>query len=128
MSLPSNLERFLAEPRIAVLATVRRDGAPATTACWYDLQDGQLLMITMYRDARRLPNIQHNPHVAVTIIGEDPYQHLSLAGRVTRMWDDPALEVWTVCRCATRAIPGRSASPASAHSSRSNAGTPTACS
>ncbi len=92
MKLPRDLERFLAEPRIAVIATVRRDGHPATTACWYDLQDGQLL-ITMYTDARRLGNIRHDPHVAMTILGEDPYQHLSLAGRVLRMWDDPELEV-----------------------------------
>ena len=79
MKLPLELERFLAEPRIAVLATVRRDRAPATTACWYDLQDGKVL-ITMYADARRLPNIRHNPHVSMTIVGDDPYQHVSLAG------------------------------------------------
>ena len=92
MQLPSELEQFLAEPRIAVLATVRRDGAPATTACWYDLEDGRLL-ITMYDDARRLANIRRNPRIALTILGEDPYQHLSLAGRVMRIWDDPQLAV-----------------------------------
>jgi hypothetical protein len=75
-----------------VLATVRRDCTPTTTACWYDLQDGKVL-ITMYTDARRLPNIRHSPHVALTIIGDDPYQHVSLAGRVVEIWDDPDLEV-----------------------------------
>lgn len=92
MNLPPELEHFLAAPRIAVLATVRRDGEPATTACWYDLDEGRLL-ITMYETARRLPNVRHNPHLALTIVGEDPYQHLSLAGRVVEMWDDPDLEV-----------------------------------
>ena len=81
MRLPLELERFLAEPRIAVLATVRGDGAPATTACWYDLEQGRLL-ITMYASARRLPNIRRNPRVAMTILGEDPYQHVSLSGSV----------------------------------------------
>lgn len=90
--LPSELERFLEQPLIAVLATVREDGAPATTACWYDLQDGKLL-ITMYADARRLPNIRANPHVAMTIVGDDPYQHVSLAGTVIELWDDPDLTV-----------------------------------
>ena len=65
---------------------------PATTACWYDLQDGKVL-ITMYADARRLPNIRHNPHVSMTIVGDDPYQHVSLAGRLVELWDDPDLEV-----------------------------------
>jgi len=92
VNLPPELEQFLAQPRIAVLATVGRDGKPATTACWYDLEQGRLL-ITMYRSAKRLPNVRHNPHVSFTIVGEDPYQHLSLAGRVVEMWDDPELEV-----------------------------------
>ncbi|HZE06104.1 MAG TPA: pyridoxamine 5'-phosphate oxidase family protein, partial [Solirubrobacteraceae bacterium] len=65
--LPSELAEFLAQPRIAVLATVRRDGSPATTACWYDLQDGRVL-ITMYTDAHRLPNIRREPRVSMTIV------------------------------------------------------------
>ena len=84
MNLPTDLAQFLAQPRIAVLATVRRDGAPATTACWYDLQDGKIL-ITMYADARRLPNIKQDPRVAMTIVGDDPYQHVSLAGQVVHL-------------------------------------------
>jgi PPOX class probable F420-dependent enzyme len=92
MNLPTDLAQFLAQPRIAVLATVRRDGAPATTACWYDLQDGKIL-ITMHADARRLPNIKQDPRVAMTIVGDDPYQHVSLAGQVVESWDDPGMEV-----------------------------------
>ncbi len=91
--LPSELARFLEQPRVAVIATVRRDGTPATTACWYDVQDDGRLLITMYADARRLPNIRHNPHVAMTILGEDPYQHVSLSGTVQALWDDPDLKV-----------------------------------
>jgi PPOX class probable F420-dependent enzyme len=93
MNLPPDLARFLAQPRIAVLATVRGDGAPATTACWYDLQEDGRILMTMYADARRLPNIRHSPQVAMTIVGDDPYQHVSLAGRVVELWDDPDLEV-----------------------------------
>lgn len=92
MKLSSDLEPFLAEPRIAVLATVRRDGSPATTACWYDLEDGRIL-VTMYADARRLPNIRGNPHIAMTVVGDDPYQHVSLAGQIVELWDDPELKV-----------------------------------
>jgi len=74
------------------VATVRRDNSPATTACWYDLEGGRLL-ITMYATAHRLPNLRRNPRVALTIVGEDPYQHVSLSGTVREMWDDPDLEV-----------------------------------
>ena len=39
--LPEEVKRFLEQPRVAVLATVRSDGTPASTACWYELQDGR---------------------------------------------------------------------------------------
>lgn len=92
MQLRPELEQFLQQPRIAVLATAHADCTPATTACWYDLEGGRLL-ITMYADAHRLPNLRRNPHVAMTIVGEDPCQHVSLAGSVHEMWDDPNLEL-----------------------------------
>jgi PPOX class probable F420-dependent enzyme len=91
-TFPEEVERFLEQPRVAVLATVRRDGTPASTACWYELEDGRML-ITMYTSAHRLPNIRSNPHVAMTIVGEDPYQHVSISGPVIEIWDDPELKV-----------------------------------
>src|SRR5579864_2809674 len=91
-ALPDEVKRFLEQPRVAVIATVRRDGTPASTACWYELEDGRML-ITMYATAHRLPNIRGNPHVAMTILGEDPYQHVSISGPVTEIWEDPELKV-----------------------------------
>jgi PPOX class probable F420-dependent enzyme len=91
-TFPEEVRRFLEQPRVAVIATVRRDGTPASTACWYELEDGRML-ITMYATAHRLPNIRGNPHVAMTIVGEDPYQHVSISGPVVEVWDDPDLEV-----------------------------------
>ncbi len=90
--LPQAVRELLEQPRVAVLATVRRDGTPATTACWYGLQEGRIL-ITVYANAHRLPNIRHNPHVALTILGEDPYQHVSISGPIVKSWDDPEMEV-----------------------------------
>ena len=92
MRLPATIEDFLREPRIAVLATVNAEGAPASTACWYDVHDGKIL-ITMYTDAHRLANIRRNPNIAMTVIGDDPYQHVSVAGPVIESWPDPDLQV-----------------------------------
>jgi PPOX class probable F420-dependent enzyme len=90
--MPEPVRQFLALPQVAVLATVRHDGTPASTACWYELEDDTLL-ITMYATAHRLPNLRRVPHVAMTILGPDPYQHVSVSGPVIEMWDDPGLEV-----------------------------------
>jgi PPOX class probable F420-dependent enzyme len=89
--LPEDVKRFLEQPRVAVLATVRRDGTPASTACWYELQDNRML-ITMYATSRRLPHIRRTPRVAMTILGEDPY-HVSISGPVIETWNEPELEV-----------------------------------
>ena len=70
-TFPEEVRRFLEQPRVAVLATVRRDGRPASTACWDELEDCRML-ITMYATAHRLPNIRSNPIAAMTIVGEDP--------------------------------------------------------
>ncbi|HLH64428.1 MAG TPA: pyridoxamine 5'-phosphate oxidase family protein [Solirubrobacteraceae bacterium] len=90
--LPEAVLELLEKPRVAVLATVRADGTPATTACWYGLQDGMILL-TVYANARRLPNIRRRAHVALTILDEDPYRHVSVSGPVARMWEDPEMEV-----------------------------------
>ena len=113
--------------RVAVLATVRRDGTPASTACWYELQDNRVL-ITMYATSRRLPNIRSTPHVAMTILGEDPYQHVSISGPVIEMWDDPELEVMDRLSTRYTGEPWPNENRASVRSSRSSGGTPTACS
>ncbi len=91
-ALPDEVRAFLEQPRVAVLATVRRDDTPASTACWYELQDGNVL-ITMFATARRLANLRRAPHVAMTVLGEDPYQHVSISGAVIEIWDDPVNEV-----------------------------------
>jgi PPOX class probable F420-dependent enzyme len=90
--LPETVRHFLEHPRVAVLATMRRDGTPASTACWYELQDNRML-ITMYATSRQLHNIKRTPHVAMTILGDDPYQHVSISGPVIETWDDPDLEM-----------------------------------
>jgi PPOX class probable F420-dependent enzyme len=89
-SLPPELARFLSSPRRAVMATVRRDGGPATTACWYDLVDGRVVF-AMFADATRLRNIRRDPRVALTVLADDWYAHVSVMGRAVEIRDDPEL-------------------------------------
>jgi len=88
--LPDHLAEWLAAPRPCVLATVRPDGSPVTVACWYEYSDGRVTL-SMAPDAKRVAHIHQNPNVALTILGDDWYQHLSLLGRVVELQDDPDL-------------------------------------
>ncbi|HXV34420.1 MAG TPA: TIGR03618 family F420-dependent PPOX class oxidoreductase [Gaiellaceae bacterium] len=89
--LPPELERFVAAPRRAVVGTVRDDGTPVTTACWYGVDDDGRLVLSMSHDSHRLRHIRANPRVALTILGEDWYHHVSIVGRAVDLRSDDDL-------------------------------------
>jgi PPOX class probable F420-dependent enzyme len=81
------LERFLRQPNPAVIATVRPDGAPATTASWYDWI-GERILLSMVKSSPRTRNVRGNPALSLTILDRDWYHHLSLRGRAVQIRDD----------------------------------------
>jgi PPOX class probable F420-dependent enzyme len=85
--LPPELGAFLAEPNAAVVATLRRDGAPHTVPTWYDWEGGRVLL-NMDIGRFRLANIRRDQRVALTVLGEDWGMHVSLLGRVVEIYDD----------------------------------------
>jgi PPOX class probable F420-dependent enzyme len=86
--IPDGLLAFLEAARPAVVGTVRDDGSPVTTACWYGLQDDGRILLTMDRDSHRLRHLRGEPRVAVTVLGEDWYDQLSLLGRAVEIRED----------------------------------------
>jgi PPOX class probable F420-dependent enzyme len=90
--LPEDLVAWISAARTCVLATVRPDGQPVSLPCWYDYEpeDGRVIL-SMGRDARRVEHIAEQPRVALTILGEDWYTHVSLLGRVTEVREDTDL-------------------------------------
>ena len=89
--LPDELQRFLAQPRHAVVGTARSDGTPVTTACWYGVDEGGRIFISMSHDSHRLRHLRANPRVALTALGDDWYSHLSILGRAVEFRDDEEL-------------------------------------
>lgn len=86
--LPAEFERFLEAPRKAVVSTVRPDGAPVTTATWYEWAGGRIVL-SMGGGGRRLRNIRHEPRIALTVLDDNWYSHLSLLCRVVEIRADP---------------------------------------
>jgi len=88
--LPPEFLPFVRAPRPAVLATVRPDGTPVTTASWFDWEDGRLLL-SMKTTGPRIRNVRANPHVALTILGDSWYDHVSVSGTVVELRADEGL-------------------------------------
>jgi PPOX class probable F420-dependent enzyme len=70
------------------VGTVRSDGTPVTTACWYGLQEDGRILLTMDRDSYRLQHLRAEPRVALTVLGDDWYNQLSVLGRAVEFRDD----------------------------------------
>ena len=88
--VPPELDAFLALPNAAVVATLRRDGAPHSVATWYDWEDGRALL-NMDEDRVRLAHIRRDQRVALTVLGEDWDMHVSLLGRIIEIYGDTDL-------------------------------------
>ena len=103
--LPPGYEDLLTRPLFGHLATVRPDGNPAVTPMWFSW-DGELLRFTHTTRRAKLRNIEHNPHVALSVLDpERPYRYLQARGTVERVEPDPDRRV---LRRAGRAIrPGQ---------------------
>jgi PPOX class probable F420-dependent enzyme len=89
--LPPELQRFVAKPHHAVVGTVRADGVPVTTACWYGIDDSGRVILSMDRESHRLRHIRANPHVSLTMLGDNWYSHVSILGRAVDFRSDDDL-------------------------------------
>jgi len=62
---------FLAEPRIARMATANQGGQPHVVPVWY-AWDGQSIWISAYSDTRKAKDLQENPLLSVAIDDVSP--------------------------------------------------------
>jgi PPOX class probable F420-dependent enzyme len=89
--LPSDVQQFLLEPHLAVVGTLRPDGAPATVATWYAWEDGRILL-NMGQSRRRLDWLRIDGRVALTVIDRNEfYRHISLYGQIETIEEDVGL-------------------------------------
>ncbi len=109
-------DAFLAEPRYAILTTLRKDGSPVSVPVWFEWDDNVVRMFTHIVTAK-LKRIQHDPRASVLVANrvDEPETWVAFDGRLTvredggldlaerlapRYWnlDDPArsgaLEAW----------------------------------
>ncbi|MFD5911229.1 PPOX class F420-dependent oxidoreductase [Streptomyces massasporeus] len=89
--LPPEADELLGRPNPCVMATLRSDGTPVSTATWYAWKDGRVL-INLDEGRVRLKHLRRDPRITLTVLaGDDWYTHVTLIGRVTEMYDDEDL-------------------------------------
>jgi PPOX class probable F420-dependent enzyme len=76
-----NLQAFLTQPNVAVLATVDDKGRPHAAPVWYLYQDG-VFVISTGRGSQKHRNIERNPEVTLVIDRRAlPYYAVMAQGR-----------------------------------------------
>jgi nitroimidazol reductase NimA-like FMN-containing flavoprotein (pyridoxamine 5'-phosphate oxidase superfamily) len=79
----ADLERFVAAPRIAILAYVKRDGTPAQAPIWYRYENGRFLLATA-KTSPKAKALARAGRACLTIQDEmPPYRAVIVDGEVT---------------------------------------------
>jgi PPOX class probable F420-dependent enzyme len=87
----SELDAFLGEPHIAVVATVTPAGAPHAMPVWYAWRNGQLLFHTG-GDSKKMRNLRTNPRITAVIDSKvAPYKVAVIEGTAQELAGDAAL-------------------------------------
>jgi PPOX class probable F420-dependent enzyme len=90
--LPEAAVAVLKKPNPAVIATVRSDGQPVSTATWYLWEDDGRVLVNMDEGRKRLDHMRNDPRVTLTVLDEGNwYTHITLIGRVVELRDDEGL-------------------------------------
>jgi PPOX class probable F420-dependent enzyme len=89
---------FLAESRIANVATVGPVGQPHLVAMWYGLLDGKIYLETKAK-SQKVINLRRDPRITALIEAGDSYDQLrgvSIEGTAAIIDDPAADEFWAV--------------------------------
>ncbi|MDT9594976.1 PPOX class F420-dependent oxidoreductase [Nocardioides zeae] len=93
MPFPDDLRALLHKPNPAVVATLRKDGAPVSVATWYLLEDDDRILLSMDSTRVRLQHLRRDPRLSLTVLDEASwYVHVSVVGRAVELRDDEGLE------------------------------------
>ena len=95
----SRLGEFLAPTKIAVVATIGRDGMPQLTPNWYVYQDGRIAISTT-KQRVKYRNLAHDSRLAVCILTEPlAEEYVSVRGTAEIIDND---SIWPVTEAIVR--------------------------
>lgn len=98
---PDSLRELLATGPLATVVTVDPDGGPHATLGWAGFDGDEIVMATFfYLQQRKLQNVRRDPRVTLVLqakdyTGQGLWPYAVVQGRVDRITEGGALEVWT---------------------------------
>ena len=88
---PDELDAFLAQPHIAIVATASPAAVPHAMPIWYSWRDGKLLFHTG-EGSKKMRNLRQNNRISVVVDSKTaPYKVVVIEGTTTASPGDPAL-------------------------------------
>ena len=93
-SLDQEQQRFLDNPYVGVVTTLRSDGSPHSTVVWVEQRDGEVSFNTATGRAKPR-NLEHDPRLSLIVVDpQNPMQWVSISGRgeITRDDADPQID------------------------------------
>ncbi len=103
---PDLLERFLREPFVGVIATLRKDGRPYTVPVWW-LWHEDAFWITGTTNRVWCRQLMHDPRASLCIEASAPMPgHVGVDGTVTP-FERPDFDIWPISRLLAEKYVGR---------------------
>lgn len=94
---PDDVEEFLRQPHVGVLATLRRDGRPYTVPVWFLHHEGSFWISGTYERVW-CKQLFHDPRASLCIEAMAPVAgHVGVDGRVI-VRELPQFDIWPVSR------------------------------
>ncbi len=80
---------YLRENSRAVLSTIKADGRPQLSLVDYGIDGDGLIRIQTNRPAAKTKNLQRDPRVSLSVVGENWYRYIVIEGIAGFIEDDP---------------------------------------
>jgi PPOX class probable F420-dependent enzyme len=98
MTSPTALEAFLAEPRTAIVAGIRKDGRPHLSPNWF-FWDGERFYVSTTRPRVKYKIFTRDPRVELVVDDSTGHRYVALAGTVEIREDvKPSLRLFRAIR------------------------------
>ncbi len=107
---PDDVQDFLRQPHVGVVASLRQDGRPYTVPVWH-LWDGEHVWISGTGSRVWCRQLMHDPRISLCVEAMEPVPgHVGIDGRADVL-QPPEFDIWPMSRRLAEKYVGRAPAP-----------------